>query len=88
MTLDGQLSADCVGLVETFCEEAMADGKRIDLILRDVPVVDEAGRALLRRLAAKGVRLLANGVYTSYLVSCIEPHRQLEKAMTSARRKQ
>jgi hypothetical protein len=36
--------------------------------LRDVTNVDEAGKVLLRRLLAKGVSLVASGVYTSYLV--------------------
>jgi len=46
----------------------MGAGKPVDLVLRDVTAVDEAGRAFLRRLAEKGVRLFGNGVYTSYLV--------------------
>jgi len=72
VTIDGQLSADCVSVIETCCDEALANGKGIDLVLRDVPSVDEAGCALLRRLAAKGVRLIGNGVYTSYLVESLK----------------
>ena len=73
VTIDGQLSVDCINLVETCCDEALADGKRIDLVLRDVRDVDESGQALLRRLAAKGVHLIGNGVYTSYLVRSLKP---------------
>jgi hypothetical protein len=73
VTIDGQLSADCVDLVETCCDEALADGKEIDLVLRDVRSVDETGRGLLRRLAAKGVHLVGNGVYTSYLIESLRP---------------
>lgn len=73
VTIDGQLSADCIDLVETCCDEALADGKEIDLVLRDVRSVDEAGCGLLRRLAAKGVHLIGNGVYTSYLVQSLRP---------------
>jgi hypothetical protein len=43
------------------------------LYLRDVSVIDQAGRALLSRLAARGIRLLANGVYTSHLVQDLSP---------------
>lgn len=68
LVLDGQLSSECVAVIETCCDEAMGDGKRVELVLHDVPSVDEAGRSLLRRLAAKGVRLIGKGVYTSYLV--------------------
>jgi hypothetical protein len=41
--------------------------------LRDVSVVGEDGQALLRRLATKGVRLKASGIYTSYIVQSIQP---------------
>ncbi len=68
LTLDGEISTECIEPVETCCEEAMGAGKPVDLVLRDVTAVDEAGRALLRRLAETGVRLCGNGVYTSYLV--------------------
>jgi len=73
VTIDGQLSADCVAVIETCCDEALADGKRIELVLRDVRNVDEAGLALLRRLEAKGVHLIGTGVYTSYLVESLKP---------------
>jgi ABC-type transporter Mla MlaB component len=68
VTIDGQLSGDYIGVVETCCDQAISTGKPVKLFLHDVSTVDQAGRALLCRLAAKGVRLLASGVYTSYLV--------------------
>ncbi len=68
LTLDGDISTECIDVIKTSCDEAMADGKPVDLVLRDVNTVDEAGRALLRRLAETGVRLFGNGVYTSYLI--------------------
>ncbi len=68
LIIDGGISIECIEAIETSCDEAMADGKPVDFFLRDVMTVDESGRTLLRRLAAKGIRLLANGVYTSYLV--------------------
>ncbi len=68
VTVDGQLSGDFVTAVETCCKQAESHGKPVHVFLRDVITVDQAGTNLLRRLAAKGVRLLATGVYTSYLV--------------------
>jgi hypothetical protein len=68
VTIDGQLSGDTIEVIETCCDQAMSKGKPVRLFLRDVSTVDEAGRALLRRLADKGVHLLASGIYTSYLV--------------------
>ncbi len=68
LTIDGDISTECINVIETSCDEAMGSGKPVDLVLRDVTTVDEAGRALLRRLAETGVRLFGNGVYTSYLI--------------------
>jgi hypothetical protein len=72
ITIDGRLSMESIELVESCCDEAIAERKRIDLVLRDVSVVDEAGRALLRRLAVKGVHLFGHGLYTSYLVDSVK----------------
>lgn len=71
VTIDGQLSRECVTVVETCCSQAEAKRKPIYVFLRDVTTVDQAGTMLLRRLAAKGIRLLARGVYTSYLVQTV-----------------
>jgi hypothetical protein len=72
ITVDGQLAGDSIAVVETCCDLAISAGKAVQLFLRDVPMVDQAGRALLCRLAARGVRMLARGVYTSYLVGALD----------------
>lgn len=71
LTFDGEVSTECIESLETCCEEALKDGKPVDLSLRDITGVDEAGKALLRRLAARGVCLFANGIYVSYLLDKI-----------------
>ena len=71
LTFDGEISSECIESLEKCCEEALKDGRPVDLILRDIIGVDEAGQALLRRLAARGVCLFANGVYVSYLLDNI-----------------
>jgi ABC-type transporter Mla MlaB component len=73
ITIDGQLSGDYIAVVETCCDQAISAGKAVHLFLRDVSMVDQAGRALLCRLAARGVRMLASGVYTSYLIRALKP---------------
>jgi len=73
VTIDGQLSGDYIEVLETCCDQAISTGKPVDLILRDVSTIDQASCALLRRLAASGVRLLASGVYTSYIVQALTP---------------
>jgi hypothetical protein len=50
----------------------MSLGKRVHVVLRDVPEVDEAGRSLLRRLAAAGCHLHASGVYNSHMVQTLQ----------------
>jgi hypothetical protein len=47
----------------------MGQGRPVHLFLRDVSHIDEHGRSLLSRLARKGVRLSASGVYSSYIVA-------------------
>jgi len=71
VTIDGQLSGECVTVVETCCRQAESRQKPVYVFLRDVTTVDQAGTMLLRRLAAKGIRLLARGVYMSYLVRTV-----------------
>jgi muramoyltetrapeptide carboxypeptidase LdcA involved in peptidoglycan recycling len=73
ITVDGELAGGNIQAVETSCDKARSNGKPIWLFLRDVSVVGEDGQALLRRLATKGVRLKASGIYTSYIVQSIQP---------------
>ena len=62
LTIDGQFSGDYIEVVEICCNQAESEGKPIDIFLHNVSIIDEPGRALLARLAAKGVRLLAAGM--------------------------
>ena len=71
LVIDGQLCSDGVNTVEACCYEEIAKGKPVQILLRDLTSIDEAGKALLRRMAEKGIELLASGVYTSYVVEMI-----------------
>jgi len=71
LMVDGELSSEYVEAVETCAIQALAQRRQTQLFLRDVSTIDESGRALLARLAAKGVRLRAAGVYCSYIVAKI-----------------
>src|SRR5437762_2814420 len=71
VTIDGQLAGESIAVVEDCCNEARSEGKPVELFLRDVTTMDQGGRMLLSRLADTGVRLAASGVYTSYLVECL-----------------
>jgi ABC-type transporter Mla MlaB component len=71
ITVDGELSGEYVDAVEACATQAIAQRRPTQLYLRDVSTIDEKGRALLARLAAKGVPLWAAGVYCSYIISRI-----------------
>jgi hypothetical protein len=71
ITVDGHLSVDTVEAVESCCKQAIARNMPVDLFLRDVSTIDQSGQDLLRRIAAKGVHLLARGIYTSHLVNML-----------------
>jgi len=71
VTIDGQLSGDTIAIVESSCNQAKSNGRPVELFLRDVTIVDPAGRTLLSRLASQGVHLVGSGVYTSYLVQSL-----------------
>ena len=70
-SIAGSLSAECADLLENSCEQALLEGRTVDLVLNDVTTIDEAGYALLHRLAGRGVCLSANGLYNSYLTESI-----------------
>ncbi len=72
ITVDGKLAAEFVDLVEICCIQAISKSKPVLLYLRDVCLIDERGRALLRKLSERGVGLKASGVYSSYVVDEIQ----------------
>jgi len=59
ITIDGQLVGAYVDAVETCVNQAIAEQRPVHLFLREVSYIDEDGRKLLSRLAAKGVELSA-----------------------------
>ena len=81
LTVSGEISSACIDVLETGCEQAIRDGKAVHLVL-DITTIDESGRALLRRLAAKGVRMIAKGVYHSYLVDTIRRAASRDRNLT------
>jgi hypothetical protein len=79
ITVDGELSGKTVEPVEACCSQALSRGKPVRLHLRDVAAIDERGRTTLRHLAAKGVDLTADGVYSSYIVDEIQSTSMSER---------
>jgi hypothetical protein len=69
ITVDGQVTGEYVEAIDTVVKQAIGRGGPVKLFLRDVCSIDEGGRALLGRLASKGVHLRATGLYSSYVVA-------------------
>ena len=84
ITVDGELSGEYADAVETCVKQALAQRSPTALFLRDVSSIDQKGRALLARLADKGVRLRATGVYSSYVVARISQSAAKGNAVATA----
>ena len=72
LAVDGQLIGEYVAEIEASIRKSMEQYKAVDLFLRNVSHIDEAGHALLSRLAAQGVELSAAGVYSSHIVAQLQ----------------
>jgi ABC-type transporter Mla MlaB component len=79
VTLDGEVAGEYVEAIDTCVQQAIGKGRPVHLFLRDVSKIDEAGQALLERLAANGVHLSAHGVYIAYIVAEISRSAALGK---------
>lgn len=84
VTVEGQLVGEYVSAAESCCNAALSSGKPVIVLLKDVSPIDAEGRALLRRLLARGVGIQAVGVYTQYLVE--EAKRALQPATEGGER--
>ena len=81
--IDGQLIGEYVAEIEASIRKSREQYKAVDLFLRNVSHIDEAGHALLIRLAAQGVKLRAVGLYSSHVVAQV----QLPLSSTQSRTK-
>lgn len=69
VTVDGELTGEYLEAIGACVKQAIGKGRPVRLFLRDVSRIDGVGRGFLARLAADGVHLRANGVYSSYVVA-------------------
>ena len=72
IAIDGQLTGEYVAEVEDSIRKSVEQCKDVHLFLRNVSHIDEAGHALLSRLAALGVELSAAGLYSSHVVAQVQ----------------
>jgi hypothetical protein len=72
IAIDGQLIGEYVAEIEASIRKSTEQYKAVELFLRNVSHIDEAGQALLSRLAAEGVELRAAGLYSSHVVKQVQ----------------
>jgi len=90
ITVDGRMVGDNADAVEACTDHAISQDRPVRLYLRDVSNIDERGRSLLCKLAAKGVQLSASGVYSSFVVTDIvgeQPKQSERRRRADARSK-
>lgn len=69
ITIDGDLTGECVGVADSYCSQILEHGRCVLVVLREVSAVDNKGRELLLRLVKAGAGLRGIGMYTSYVVA-------------------
>jgi predicted phage gp36 major capsid-like protein len=70
--LAGRLASAWVGETENIWHTAQPFGKQVEIDMREVTGIDEAGRCLLRAMNKAGARLIARGVAMEALVEEIK----------------
>jgi hypothetical protein len=73
--LAGRLACEWVGETETIWHSAQPCGRQVEIDMREVTGIDEAGRCLLRAMNRAGARLIARGVAMEALVEEITGKR-------------
>lgn len=68
MTLAGKLGGPWVAETESAWRSAPCSGKQIEIDMREVTAVDNAGRDLLTAMHHAGARLIARGVAMTALI--------------------
>jgi hypothetical protein len=76
--LSGRLAGAWVAETENTWREAPVSGRQVEVDLREVTCIDEAGRRLLQAMNQAGARFIAKGVAIEALVEEItgKPARQ------------
>ena len=68
LLIDGELTNECVGVLEGFCLGGQRENAPGEVCLRDVTAVDQAGQDLILRLERAGIPVRGIGIFTSYLI--------------------
>jgi outer membrane protein len=79
LLVEGRISGPWVEELEQFWRGVLATeaNRRIAVELKDVTFIDDAGKALLRRMAVEGAAIRGGGCFTAAIVSSILPTREI-----------
>ena len=72
IVIDGQLIGEYVAEIDASIRKSTEQYEAVELFLRNVSHIDEAGQELLSRLAAQGMELRAAGLYSSHVVKQVQ----------------
>lgn len=86
MVVEGRLAGPCVSELEAAWNQARLVGcdGQIVVDLSELTSIDPRGKAALRTMISEGALLVANGVYTNYLIESLS--REARERADGARR--
>ena len=87
LELAGRLCGPWVGETENVWRSARCSGKQIEVDMREVTGVDDAGRTLLAVMHQSGARLIAKGVWMTALIEEITGEQSFNGTKRQRRRK-
>ena len=87
LELAGRLCGPWVGETENVWRSAPCSGKQIEVDMREVTGVDDAGRTLLAVMHRSGARLIAKGVWMTALIEEITGEQPFNGTKRQGRRK-
>ncbi len=78
IVVEGKLAASGVRELESVWKQAQreCEGRRIVVDLSGTTVIDSSGKGMLVAMAGEGARLVANGLFTKYLIENLAHERR------------
>jgi hypothetical protein len=87
LELAGKLCGPWVGETQNVWRSALSTGKEVEVDVRDVTGVDDAGRELLAAMHHAGARLITKGVWMTALLEEISSEQSFDGSEPQRRRK-
>ncbi len=68
LIIDGELVREYVEIAERCCREVLEKGRELQVVLRDVSLIDVRGKDWLQGLIKEGIPVISRDLYASYIV--------------------